>query len=109
MAGIRDEDGPDKPMYRLPDNYLQKGEAPTGLTSEGPGELDIEHIFSYHKPTTCQVPQYESIRASAKALAHVIVTNTPRGADQTAAIRLLREAVMTANAAIALQGRLEKR
>jgi len=34
----------------------------------------------------------------------VLIDNTPTSADQTAAIRLLREAVMTANAAIALEG-----
>jgi hypothetical protein len=36
--------------------------------------------------------------------AGVLVANTPKCADQSAAIRLVREAVMTANAAIALKG-----
>lgn len=68
--------------------------------------MDIENIFTYHSPTPDQLPKYEAIRAKAKELGHVIVENTPVSADQTAAIRLLREAVMTANAAIALNGRL---
>jgi len=39
-----------------------------------------------------------------KYFAHVIMEHTPVCADQTAAIRKIREAVMTANAAIALHG-----
>jgi hypothetical protein len=68
--------------------------------------MDINNIFSYHAPTTEQRFKYEVIRAKAKELGQVIVDNTPVSADQTAAIRLLREAVMTANAAIALDGKL---
>jgi hypothetical protein len=68
--------------------------------------VDIDNIFSYHRPTEEQLPKYEAIRAKAKELAHVIVENTPAGADQTAAIRKLRESVMTANAGIALDGKL---
>ena len=66
--------------------------------------MDIDNIFKYHTPTSEQLPKYEAIRAKAKELGHVIVDNTPASADQTAAIRLLREAVMTANASIALGG-----
>ncbi len=68
--------------------------------------MDINNIFTYHSPTAEQLPKYEAIRAKAKELGHVIIENTPASADQTAAIRLLREAVMTANAAIALNGQL---
>jgi hypothetical protein len=64
----------------------------------------IEDLFTYHAPEGGQPAQYEAIRAKAKELAHVIVANTPPSADQTAAIRKLREAVMTANASIALKG-----
>ena len=66
--------------------------------------MDIENIFTYHAPTRDQLPKYEAIRAKAKELGLVIVANTPVCADQTAAIRLLRESVMTANASIALKG-----
>ncbi len=68
--------------------------------------MDINNIFTYHSPTSDQLPKYEAIRAKAKEMGQVIVDNTPASADQTAAIRLLREAVMTANAAIALNGQL---
>ena len=66
--------------------------------------MDINNIFTYHSPTQDQIPKYEAIREKAKELGEVIVANTPPSADQTAAIRLLREAVMTANASIALGG-----
>ncbi|HYE98925.1 MAG TPA: hypothetical protein VEJ18_08440 [Planctomycetota bacterium] len=65
----------------------------------------IETIFTYHAPKGDQPAKYEEIRTAAKAMAHTIVRNTPAGPDQSAAIRHLREAVMTANAAIALDGK----
>lgn len=65
----------------------------------------IAHIFSYHRPSEEQIPKYQAIRDAAKNLATVIAANTPASADQTAALRHLREAVMTANAAVALEGR----
>jgi hypothetical protein len=64
-------------------------------------EHDLNNWFQYHGPNHIQTKQYETIRAAARHLAGVIVANTPTSADQTAAIRKLREAVMTANASIA--------
>jgi hypothetical protein len=65
----------------------------------------IDNIFSYHAPYGTQPERYHRIRSKAKELAIVIVENTPSSADQTAAIRKLRECVMTANASIALEPR----
>lgn len=59
---------------------------------ERPMPLDLDIMFRYHAPKGDQ---------PARAFAQVIVDNTPESADQTAAIRKLSEAVMTANAAIA--------
>lgn len=70
------------------------------------GSIDPEHVFTYRAPTPAQQHAYELIRADAKRLAYTIMGCTPVCADQSAAIRSLREAVMTANAAIALKGRL---
>ena len=70
------------------------------LTPEQQKELD--NVFSYHKPFGDQPQRYETIRAKAKELAAVILASTPKSADQSAAIRKLRECVMTANAAIAI-------
>lgn len=68
--------------------------------------LDINNLFTYHPATPEQQPKYEAIRAGAKAFAKILLANTPPSADQTAAVRKLRECVMTANAAIALDGML---
>ena len=64
----------------------------------------VEEIFTYHAPVGDDPQKYEAIRSKAKELAKVILENTPPCADQSAAIRQLREAVMTANASIALKG-----
>lgn len=64
----------------------------------------IDDLFSYHAPTPDQIPKYEAIRAGAKAFALVLIANTPQSADQTAAIRLLRQCVHTANGSVALKG-----
>ena len=57
--------------------------------------------FTYHSPTGTQPARYVEIRDAGKELAETILENTPSNADQSAAIRKVREAVMTANAAIA--------
>lgn len=69
--------------------------------------MDLDHIFSYHAPTgPDQLAKYQKLRDAAKTFAQAILDNSPQCADQTAAIRHVREAVMTANAAVALDGRL---
>lgn len=65
----------------------------------------IANWFEYHQPDAEQVEQFQRIRRAGAAFAQVILDNTPGSADQTAAIRKAREAVMTANAAIACRGR----
>lgn len=64
-------------------------------------EIELSTWFTYHKPEGTQNTRYELIRTKAHELASLIIANTPSSADQTAAIRKLRECVMTANAAIA--------
>jgi hypothetical protein len=66
---------------------------------------DIDNWFTHHPPTRDQIAQYTAIRSSARDLAITILGNTPPSADQTAAIRKVREAVMIANAAIACGGK----
>lgn len=69
--------------------------------------FDLDHIFTYHAPTGPeQLAQYQRLRDAAKAFAYAIDNNVPDGADKAAAIRHVREAVMTANSGIALDGRL---
>ena len=52
---------------------------------------DLENWFSYHAPDEHQKARYEYIRNAAKTFAAVLVENTPPSADQTAALRKLRE------------------
>lgn len=65
--------------------------------------IDLENLFSYHPPKGDQADRYQRLRAAAKEFAEVVVESTPKGADQSAAIRKIREATMTANAAIACE------
>ena len=61
----------------------------------------IENEFTYHAPKGDQTDRYVRIRDKGKELALEILECTPICDDQHAAIRKVREAVMTANAAIA--------
>jgi hypothetical protein len=67
--------------------------------------MDLDELFSYHPVEADQVAKYTAIREAAKQFAQTILDNTPKSADQSASIRKLREAVMTANASIALKGK----
>ena len=62
---------------------------------------DLDNWFTYHPPTEEQRECYERLRDAAKQFAEVIVDNTPTGKDQDAAVLLVRQAVMMANAAVA--------
>lgn len=66
-------------------------------------EANLKDLFAYHPPTPDQIICYEAIRKGALEFARTILLNTPGGADVEAAIRKVREAMMTANAAIALE------
>lgn len=65
---------------------------------------NLRSVFTYHPPTDETRPKFMAIRESALEFAYIILKETPRCADQQAAIRKVREAVMTANAAIATKG-----
>ena len=72
-----------------------------------PAVTDADRVgewFRYHSPTADQIPRYQTVRDTAKSLAHVLLEHVPPCADRTAALRKLRECVMTANAAIACDG-----
>lgn len=71
----------------------------------GANEDKLQNWFTYHSPTAEQLPAYESIRNAGYSMAKIIMATVPAGADQTAAIRKIREAVMTANAGIACNGK----
>ncbi len=70
-------------------------------------EFDPEYVFSHHHATPEKVAKYDAIHAGAKRFAEVVLTNVPVCADRSAVLQLLREAAMTACAAISLEGRLK--
>lgn len=81
---------------------------PTKAEAPQPDPLleQLDAIFTYHPPKGDQSYRYGLIRASAQDFARTICMYVPPCADRTAAIRKIREAVMTANAAIALEGKV---
>ncbi len=79
-------------------------ESATQQRQVGVTEQQIRTWFTYHSPTGGQAEKYSALRVAGEDLALSILRNTPPGPDQTAAIRKVREAVMTANQAIACDG-----
>jgi hypothetical protein len=65
----------------------------------------LDDVFRYHAPEPDQIPVYHALREAAKAHASVILRLVPACADRSAALRSIREAGMTANAAVARKGR----
>lgn len=65
----------------------------------------LDNWFQYHAPKQGQAEVYTQIRDAGKVFAEKIMALVPPSADQTAAIRKVREAVFTANAAIACEGK----
>ena len=63
----------------------------------------LTSLFTFHPPTGDQPDRYVAIRAAADVFARVIIESCPPCADRSVAIRKVREAVMTANASIALE------
>lgn len=66
-------------------------------------EQNVDQVFKYHPPTEDQIPRYHEIREGARGFAKLLLRVVPRGADRSAALRHLRECVMNANAAVALE------
>ena len=65
----------------------------------------IDNWFTYHAPSGDQLTTYAKLRTAALEFANAINALVPDCADKTAAIRKVREAVMTANAAVACGGK----
>lgn len=91
---------------------LPEGFGPRAAPSPSPGaphpsnKVTVENlgdVFTYHSPRGDQAGRYLAIRAAAKAFADVVLWSAPDCADRSTAIRSIREAVMWANAAVALE------
>jgi hypothetical protein len=67
-------------------------------------DQQIDDMFTYHNDPA-KVPHYKAVNDAAKVLFREIQAHCPDSADRSAAFRMVREARMTANAAIALDGK----
>ncbi|MFC5861108.1 hypothetical protein ACFPT7_02255 [Acidicapsa dinghuensis] len=65
----------------------------------------LDNWFSYHAPEGDDLERYAKLRSAGKVFAETINECCPESADKTAAVRKVREAVMTANASIACRGK----
>ena len=65
-------------------------------------DSDIEKIFTYHMPVNDQAERYNKLRESAKDLAYLIQDHCPDSREKSLAITNLQQAVMWANASIAI-------
>jgi hypothetical protein len=66
-------------------------------------EEQILASFDHHRPTEDQTARIETIRGVFKNTAWECFRSCPDSADRTAALRLLHEAMMTANKSIACE------
>lgn len=65
-------------------------------------KLDLDQIFKYHTPHGDQQERYALLREKAKELATLIQGTTPASREQSTALTNVQQAVMWANAAIAI-------
>ena len=64
--------------------------------------FDSEKTFTYHAPKGTQQARYQDLRAKAKELADLIQIHTPPSRESSLALTNLQQAVMWANASIAI-------
>lgn len=64
--------------------------------------MNLDDVFTYHKPFGTQAERYVVIRETAKVLAVLIEQTTPTSREQSLALTNLQQSVMWANAAIAI-------
>lgn len=62
----------------------------------------IDNTFTYHKPFGDQPQRYEALRGMAKQMATLIQGACPESREKSLAFTHLQEAVMWANASIAI-------
>ncbi len=67
---------------------------------------NVEEAFTPQQATPEMLHAMEKINHAALNLAQEILYYVPKGADQQAAVRKVREAAMTANKGVVTEGRL---
>jgi hypothetical protein len=65
-------------------------------------EAQIDNIFTYHAPKNDQTERYERLRSHARNLAREIQRCCPESREKSLAITNLQQAIMFANASIAI-------
>lgn len=63
---------------------------------------EVMNLFTYHSVIGDQAERYEYLRAQARDLARAILSLTPASREQSLAITSLQQAIMWANASIAI-------
>jgi len=67
----------------------------------------VEDSFTYQAPKEDQIPRYNTIRCQFKNLALTVIENCPESRELSAALTLLQNANMMANASIAVNEKEE--
>lgn len=65
-------------------------------------KFPIDEVFQYHKPFGSQQDRYVALRTTAKDLASMIETHCPDSREKSLAFTNLQQAIMWANASIAI-------
>lgn len=63
---------------------------------------EIDNIFTYHKPWGLQPMRYEKLREAARGIAKLIQESCPDSREKSLAFTNLQQAIMWANASIAI-------
>jgi len=63
---------------------------------------ELDNIFTYHAPHGTQIQRYQMIRDAARDFASLINSQCPESREKIIAITRIQEAVMMANASIAI-------
>jgi hypothetical protein len=72
-------------------------------------QADLDNWFAYHPPFGDQTERYTKLREKAREFGELICVLTPSCADQTVALRKLRELVMAVNLTIACNEKQEQK
>jgi len=64
--------------------------------------MDVDNVFMYHAPKGDQAQRYEALRAAGKVFALLVDESCPASREKSTALTKIQEAVMWANASIAV-------
>jgi hypothetical protein len=64
--------------------------------------MSLDRVYVYHPPFGTQTERYQTLRAAARAFAEAVKAACPPSREQSLAQTCIQEAVMWANASIAI-------